>query len=361
MQNRSLGCVYCVGMDGRPEDSVLKRLERLCCEAGLKEAVNEGELVAVKVHFGELGNTRMLRPQFLKVITRLIQERGAYPFLTDCNTLFYRHRYDAVVHLETARFNGFDHASMGVPVVIADGLKGLDYRAASFGPGFLEVKVGAAIYEADGLVTVTHFKGHDQTGFGGVIKNLGVGAIARCGKLILHSASPPSIQPCRCDGCAACVKVCPAGAVKGEAGAVYIDAEKCVLCGFCLAVCSRRAIDIAWDSQGEDFQKRVVESFAAVVSSRRKLVFYVSFLVDITPVCDCRSWSPIPLVGDIGILAGFDPVAIDQAGLDLVQEKIRALHKGAGLWDFTGVSGDFMLDYAEKLGLGTRNYRLLSV
>lgn len=361
MKDRSRGCVYFVSMDGQPENSVLKRLERLCYEAGLVEAVDEGELVAVKVHFGELGNTRMLRPQFLKVITRLIQERGAYPFLTDCNTLFYRHRYNAVVHLETARFNGFDHASMGVPVVIADGLKGLDYRAASFGPGFLEVKVGAAIYEADRLVTVTHFKGHDQTGFGGVIKNLGVGAVARSGKLILHSSRPPFIQLGRCDGCARCAGVCPAGAVKSEAGTAFVDAEKCVLCGLCLAVCSRRAVDFAWDRQGEDFQKKVVESFAAVVSSRRNPVFYVSFLVDITPVCDCRSWSPVPLVGDIGILAGFDPVAIDQAGLDLVQERVRNLYKGAGLWDFTGVSGDFMLDYAEKLGLGTRNYGLLSV
>ncbi|NSW83299.1 MAG: DUF362 domain-containing protein [Syntrophothermus sp.] len=361
MTRQSTSKVYFVDIDGKRDDGVLSRLERLCLAAGLSDVVDPGDVVAVKLHFGELGNTRMLRPQFLKVIVRLIKEQGALPFLTDCNTLFYRNRYNAVLHLETAWFNGYDHAGMGAPVIVADGLRGLDYRRVRYRADLLEVKVGAAIYEADKLVTVTHFKGHDQSGFGGIIKNLGMGAIARSGKLALHSASKPTIDRARCHGCGACLEVCAWQAIRRDREGLFVEAESCAVCGNCVAVCSRKAIDFAWDMDIMDFQKRLVESCAAVLANKQGRAFYVSFLVDITAFCDCRSWSPLPLVGDIGILAGCDPVSVEQASLDFVEQKIKEVHGNKTLSDFTGVDGELMLTYAEQLGLGSRRYELVPV
>lgn len=353
--------VFFVNVEGKQGDNVLDKLRKLCKQAGLDEIITEGDLVAIKLHFGELGNTRMLRPQFLKTIVRLVQEKGGHPFLTDCNTLFYRGRFNAVCHLETANFNGYDQASIGAPLIIADGLRGLDYRTVRAREGLGEFKVGAAIYEADKLVVVTHFTGHDDVGFGGAIKNVGMGAIARPGKQAMHSHMKPFVETSLCNGCGKCVEVCEVGAVTIRESKASIDQDNCSSCGDCLVICPRRAIPINWARDDREMQRKLVESCAAVLANKKGRAFFVSFLMDITAFCDCRSWSPVPIIHDIGILAGTDPLAIEQASYDLVDMHIKAAYPGKALHDFTGVDGVYMLQYAEAIGLGSREYQLVEL
>jgi len=354
-----MGEVYFVDFDGCQDDGILTRLERLCRAGALGEILAPGDLTAVKLHFGEMGNTRMLRPQFAKVLVRLIQEAGGIPFLTDCNTLFYRERYDASRHLQTAAFNGFDHNGIGAPIIIADGLKGLDYRGVKAGPFLPEAKVGSAIYEADALVVLTHFKGHDDVGFGGIIKNLGMGAIARAGKQAIHSHRKAQINSDLCTRCGLCPGICPVDAILADSVGFTISEEKCTQCGHCLVKCPQRAIPIQWDRNDAEMQKKLVESCKAVLDNKKGKAFFVSFLVDITAFCDCRSWSPLPIIKDIGILAGFDPLSVEQASYDLVSKEIEHHYPGIGLQHFTGINGVPMLQYAEEVGLGNRHYELV--
>lgn len=356
-----MGDVYFTGLNGSPGNSVLDKLKKLCIAAGLGDVISDQDLVAIKLHFGELGNTRMLRPQFVNVIVNLARSMGGQPFLTDCNTLFYRNRLNAVCHLETAGFNVFSPVVTGAQVIIADGLKGLDYRLARFAEDLEETKVGAAIYDADKLLVITHFKGHDDVGFGGIIKNLGMGAIARAGKQKIHSHVKPGIDQTLCDKCGLCIGYCPRQAIRDSGEGLRIDGDQCDNCGNCLAACPRKAIPIRWERNDREMQKKLVESFAAVLSNKKGRYFFVNFLTDITAYCDCRSWSPVPLAGDIGILAGKDPLSIEQASLDLVDRAVKEAHGGKGLFEFTGIDGGYQLEYAQRLGLGSREYRLVVI
>lgn len=354
--------VYFSSLDGAPHNSVLDKLKKLCLAAGLDDYVAAGELVAVKLHFGEMGNTRMLRPQFVSVPVEMMKARGAFPFLTDCNTLFVRRRFHAPVHLETAFFNGFASGVTGAQPVIADGLRGLDYRLVKTGGVLGEVKVGAAIHDADKLVVLTHFKGHEDTGFGGILKNLGVGAVARPGKLKLHSTQKPVIDPELCDRCGICRDTCPHGAVHESAcGAYRIDHKRCQMCGDCLVCCPRHAIPVNFDRDSLGIQERLVDGCAAVLSHKQDRAFYLNFLMDITSFCDCRSWSPVPIIPDLGMLAGKDPLAVEQASVDLVEGAIARACPGKSLSDFTGVDGTQQLACAEKAGLGSRQYELIEI
>lgn len=356
-----MGKVYFVDFDGYKDDNTMHKLERLCWASGLQQVIAAGDLTAVKLHFGELGNTRMLRPQFAKVLVRLIKEAGGQPFLTDCNTLFYRERYDGVRHLQTAAFNGFDQPGIGAPVIIADGLRGLDYRSVKAGPTLPEARIGAAIHEADALVVLTHFKGHDDVGFGGIIKNLGMGAIARAGKQAIHSHLQAHIDKTLCNHCGQCLGACPQSAIYQDSTGYSILPDRCNQCGHCLVLCPVRAIPIQWERDDTEIQKKLVESCQAVLNNKTDKAFFVSFLVDITAYCDCRSWSPLPIINDVGILAGTDPLSIEQASYDLVSKEIGLHHAGKDLQHFTGADGSFMLQYAEELGLGSREYQLVRV
>ncbi|UNC90871.1 DUF362 domain-containing protein [Candidatus Contubernalis alkaliaceticus] len=349
--------VYFTDFEGSPGNSVMNKLKKLCGRAGLGEIIKENDLVALKMHFGELGNTRMLRPQFITSLVELIKSYKGAPFLTDCNTLFYRNRYNGVCHLETAGYNGFHQSVVGAPVIIADGLRGLDYRIVSFNGE--KVKVGSAIYEADKIITVTHFKGHEDTGFGGIIKNLGVGAVARPYKQTIHSHVKPSIEQEQCRSCGTCRENCPEKAINCDGKKPVIIQEQCNNCGLCLVNCPNRVIPIQWERDDLEMIKKMVNAFGAVLSNKQNGAFFVSFLVDITAICDCRSWSPTPLVGDLGILAGNDPVAVEKASLDLVESAVRKIYNDKCLKDFTGKNGLYQIEYAEKLGLGSSEYELI--
>jgi uncharacterized Fe-S center protein len=361
--------VYFVDSAVSQKKSVLARLSVLFKRAGLDACVSEGDLVAVKVHFGELGNTAYLSPIYARTVIADIRELGGKPFLTDSNTLYKGHRQNGVDHLETALANGFGYATVNAPLVIADGIWGRDYRTVTVDGAVHcpEVKIGAAAVDADSMIVLTHFKGHMAMGFGGTFKNVGMGLGARAAKQVMHSDLRPDVDAPTCTRCGDCVKFCPASAIVLGAESAVIDMDACIGCGECTATCRYGAIAVKWETEAADLQRRVAEHFAGAVKGKEGKVGYVSFIISVTPDCDCWQFTDPPFVGDIGILASTDPVALDQAAFDLVtaalplagsriadlapgEDKFLALH---------GVDGTAVLEHAETLGLGSRDYELV--
>jgi len=351
---------------------ILRRIEGLLEAMEVQKGVREGDLCAIKVHFGERGNASFLRPLFLRPIVRKLRDLGAKPFLTDTNTLYKGGRSDAVSHLETALEHGFGYEAVGAPVLIADGLRGnASVEVQIEGEIYHKVDIAHAIHQADSLIVVTHFKGHDLAGFGGALKNLGMGCASRRGKLSQHSEVAPEVRRKRCRGCGRCVERCPTGALSLEGGKVILDEGRCIGCGECIALCPYKAIVVQWKTDPALFQRKMAEYALGAVKGKEGRVFFLNFLLQITPLCDCYPSSDPPLVGDIGVLASKDPVAIDQASVDLVigqpanplsslvkglgpgTDKFRAVHKG--------IDWQVQLEHAQRLGLGSRRYELVRV
>jgi uncharacterized Fe-S center protein len=324
----------------------------------VEEVVKKGDLCAVKVHFGEEGNFTYLRPDFVRPVIDRLKALGAKPFLTDTSTLYKGSRSDAVSHLETALRHGFTLESVSAPVIIADGLKGQDVvRVRIEGRIYEEVEVAMAIYSADSLIVLSHFKGHDLSGFGGALKNLGMGCTGRRGKMSQHSEVAPRVIGKRCKGCGRCVKECPSEAISLKEGKAQIEEQKCIGCGQCIVCCEEKAIEVRWKRDSELFQKKMVEHALGVLKGKEGRVLFLNFLSSITPLCDCWSKSDPAVVPDIGVLGSRDPVAIDQASIDLVNQKaqediFRRIHH----FDWS-----VQLRYAEELGLGRRSYELFEI
>ena len=347
----SMSIVYFV--DGREGKlNLLEKIEDLFSAAGFSALIDRGSLVAVKAHFGELGNTRYIRPAFVSRVMELVRARGGKPFLTDANTLSRGSRSNAVDHINTAIKNGF---ALGVPLIIADGLRGEDAVDVDIdGKHFGRVKIAGVAHRADGMIVLSHFKGHNLTGFGGALKNVGMGLGAVEGKRAMHSAIRPTVTE-ECIGCGTCVDLCEAGAIRLRPQArkqrAWIDLGTCSGCGRCVAGCPNNAIQLG-KSNAEDLQERIAEYACGALRGKRGHVGFFNFLLDITPFCDCPSWSSPPFVKDIGILASTDPVAIDQASFDLVKEAVgydpfeRAHH----------VDPAVQLEHGEAMGLGERKY-----
>lgn len=355
----------------------LVRYGRLLRQMNLQAVINEGDLVAVKLSFGERGNLTYLRPQYVRPVIDEIKRLGGRPFLTDSNTLYAGGRTNSRDHAITALRNGFGFDVTGAPVVIAGGLLGLDYRTVALkGEHFSEAKVVAEAIDADAIISLAHFKGHMICGFGGALKNLGMGFGARAGKQMMHSDVHPQVQSSKCDGCARCVKWCPVNAISMvDAGdehaarkAASIDSGPCIGCGECVTVCYTGAIGISWKSDPAIVQQKMAEYAFAVLKEKSHKFAAINFLMDITPDCDCVGWSDKPIVPNLGIMAATDPVALDAASLDLVNQaqglaggalppesltsgdKFGAIHHG--------IDATAQLVHAEKLGLGTRLYEL---
>jgi hypothetical protein len=369
--------VYFADMRSNKKQNRLDKLTKLYRRAGLGGIVAKGDLVALKVHFGERGNTTFLRPQYVRRLVDLVRKAGGKPFLTDANTLYVGGRSNAVDHLETAILHGFDFVVTGAPVVIADGLTGKDYVEVPVNlKHFRTVKIASAAYHADALLVVSHFKGHVATAFGGVLKNVGMGLGARSGKQMMHSDVLPAVDAEKCRGCARCRRWCPADAIAltrkqpDRPGRAVIDESKCLGCGECTVTCTHGAIAINWKTEPDVIQEKIVEYTWGVLKDKAGKAAFITFLNNVTPDCDCCGWSDAPIVRDIGILASLDPIALDQACVDLVNgerginasrlaghedspDKFRAL--------FPNVDWSRQLAYGEKLGLGTRRYRLVKI
>ncbi len=314
--------VYFTSMKTQIGVSLLTKLERLIREAGIEEIDFKGKYTAVKIHFGEPGNLAYLRPNYAKVLVDLIKEQGGKPFLTDCNTLYVGGRKNALDHLDSAYMNGFSPFSTGCHIIIADGLKGTDEALVEVNGGeyVKQAKIGRAIMDADAFISLNHFKGHESTGFGGAIKNIGMGCGSRAGKMEQHSAGTPKISKKRCIGCKKCTTVCAHSAITIEEKKAILNEKKCVGCGRCIGVCPTDAIATKWDESNDILNKKMAEYTWAVLNGRPH--FHISLVVDVSPNCDCHSENDIPIVPDIGMFASFDPVALDMACADAVNRQM---------------------------------------
>lgn len=353
-------------------ESLIAKLGKLFYQAGFHEMLNPKELVGIKLHFGETGNTGFIRPIYIRKIVQEIKKTEAKPFLTDTNTLYVGTRANSVDHINTALFNGFSYPTVEAPIIIADGLTGKSYIDVPIkGKHFDSVKIGTEAMNADALIAVSHVKGHMVTGYGGAFKNVGMGLGSRSGKQMMHSAILPKIKEDICIKCQQCIKWCPADAITIKAESSVIDHKKCIGCGECVVTCRHRAININWESESKAVIEKIVEYTLGVVQGRESKLGYINFLMNITPDCDCCGWSDQPIVHDIGILASKDPVAIDQASYELInqeegiknsalktnlkpgEDKFRGLHPE--------IDGQHILKYAEELGMGSRKYELIKV
>ena len=354
-------------------ETLPQKLARLMMTAGFGDIEMEGKYVAIKMHFGEPGNLAYLRPNLAKVVVDLVKSHGGMPFLTDCNTLYIGGRKNALEHLESAYVNGFSPFSTGCHILIADGLRGSDEALVPVEGGQYvhEAKIGRAIMDADIFVSLTHFKGHEQTGMGGALKNIGMGCGSRAGKMEMHSAGTPYVQQEQCIGCGACAKICAHGAPILQDGKASIDTDACVGCGRCLGVCPRDAILSADDEALDILNRKIAEYAKAVVTGRP--CFHVSLVMDLSPNCDCHLENDAPIAPDVGMFASFDPVALDQACADAVNAQ-PAL-PGSILFDkgYDHTCPDHLrathpdtdwrvcLEHAESLGLGSRSYELITI
>jgi hypothetical protein len=353
------------------KESKIAKIAKLFKAAGFAKLIDKEALIAVKLHFGEKGNDSHINPVFVRRVADAIKAAGGKPFLTDANTLYSGSRFNAVDHLVTAIEHGFGFAVTGAPLIVCDGLKGGDMREIPIkGKHFKKVKIAASVADADAMIVMSHFKGHEMAGFGGAIKNLAMGCAPAAGKRDQHSPRF-AVDGKACIGCAECFKVCPAGAVTVKEKKANIDKAICIGCGECMTVCKSKAISIDWATDLPPFTERMVEYALGAVKAVKGQTAYFNFALNITPDCDCCSWSDAPIVPDVGILASLDPVALDQACYDLVNNQ-RGLagaklaanfepgqDKFKGVWSYT--HGEIQLSYGESLGLGSRVYELVVV
>ncbi len=365
--------------------SLLDKIRYLVEAAGIQKTVEKKGLTAVKIHFGERGNTAFIRPMLVRPIVDAITRAGGKPFITDASTLYVGTRGNAADHLTTAELNGFAYSVVGAPLIIADGINGRDEVAVPVGFRHCkEAYVSSGVALADSLISVAHFKLHEVSGFGGAIKNVGMGAASRRGKMAQHSDVAPVLNLAKCIACGVCRDQCAHDAISivdrpenaprpspGTRTMAKFDSDKCVGCAQCVHVCPQGALDINWKTEIPKFMERMVEYTAAALKGKEKRSFFVNFITQVSPACDCYPFSDAPIVADVGITASRDPVAIDQASMDLVNaqpplassiiagnphaadDKVRAV--------YPHIDWRHQLEYAEELGLGSRTYELVKL
>lgn len=367
MEGKPCADVYFTDFRTTLSESLPQKLGRLIREAGIGRIDFKGKYAAIKIHFGEPGNLAFLRPQYARAVADEVRALGGKPFLTDANTLYAGKRQNALDHLDSACRNGFTPCVTGCQILIADGLKGRDETRVPVPDGkyVKEAKIARAVMEADVVISLTHFKGHEQTGIGGALKNLGMGCGSRAGKMEMHSSGKPRVDARRCVGCRVCAGACAHGAILFPVKKARIDRARCVGCGACIGACPRGAVELEDDEAPDALQAKIAEYAAAVLRGRP--AFHVSLVCDVSPCCDCHSENDAPVVPDIGMLAGFDPVALDQACCDLC---LRAVRLPGSALDGAPDTGDVFTDIhpgtcwrraieeAERMKLGTRFYTL---
>ncbi|GHU02816.1 4Fe-4S ferredoxin [Alphaproteobacteria bacterium] len=347
--------------------SLLDKFAALARAAGIEKIPMKSKFVAIKMHFGEAGNLAFLRPNYARALAEIVKELGGKPFLTDCSTLYPGSRTNAIAHLQVAETNGFNSVTAGCPVIIGDGLKGTDDIALPVprGKHVQTAKIGRAIADADIIISLNHVKGHEMAGFGGALKNLGMGCASRAGKMEQHCDGKPRVKTAACIGCKACAPACGQGALTyGADGKALLDKEKCVGCARCIAACPVHAIASPDWTSGDKMCARMGEYAAAVCAGRPH--FHLSVAAQISPQCDCYGGNDAPVVPDIGMFASSDPVAIDAAAAD----KINAAPLIAGTCLAHAEEGDHIahlapetnwrttLEAAAAAGLGSADYDL---
>ena len=354
------------------------KFKKLIKLAGIDKIDMENKIVAIKMHFGELGNISYLRPNYARALVEVIKELGGKPFLTDCNTLYPGYRKNALEHLECAWANGFTPLTVGCPIIIGDGVKGTDdiLVPVEGGEYVKEAKIGRAVMDADIIISLSHFKGHEEAGFGGCIKNLGMGCGSRAGKAEMHNYDKPEIDLKLCHGCRICQKECANNGLVFDENTrkMHIDTNNCLGCGRCLGACNFDAISFTKSNSVEVLDCKMAEYTKAILQGRDN--FHISIIVDVSPYCDCHSENDAPILPNIGMFASFDPVAIDQACADacLAATPIENSLVGDNMKkiDFVDYKDPFknsipasewraQLEHGEKIGLGSRDYELVNI
>ncbi len=398
--------VFFIPVDARGPPGLADRLPGLVERCGLSGIVVENDLVALKVHFGEPGNPNYVKPFMIRPVVEKVKEAGGKPFLTDAGTLYVGRRDDAVDHLETVHEHGFSIAKVGAPTVIADGLNGRDFVEVPYdGKHFNSLKVASVAVHCDAMMVLSHFKGHIVSGFGGAFKNVGMGLGSRGGKQQMHSDLKPQVTEGKCVGCLRCFRYCPAGAIVaydvetneeveiesptssaersrlkalGVSGGhvlrehirSHIDHKKCIGCGECVVSCHFGAIEINWKTDNKVFLEKMAEYAHGIVRRLDGKILYLNYIIDVTPHCDCLNEDHAPIVDDVGIIASKDPVAVDQAAMDLVNEqpgshesdlKSAFLPGEDKFMDLHNVDSTHILQYAQNLGMGSREYKLIQL
>ncbi len=355
-------------------ENIPDKLKRLILTAGVKEIDFTDKYAAIKIHFGELGNLAFLRPNYAKVVVDVVKELGGKAFLTDCNTLYVGSRKNALDHLDTAYENGFTPFSTGCHVIIGDGLKGTDEELVPVDGEYVkEAKIGRAVMDADVFISLTHFKGHEMTGFGGALKNIGMGCGSRAGKMEMHSEGKPYVNQEKCIGCGMCTKVCAHTGIAVSEKKASINQENCVGCGRCIGVCPKDAVEPSFGDSNDVLNCKMAEYSKAVLQGRPH--FHISIVCDVSPNCDCHAENDIPIIPNVGMFASFDPVALDVACADacnrqpviagsvLHENKQHGHGEGHDHFHMTHPDTNWKscVEHAEKIGIGSREYELVEV
>ena len=366
--------VYFTDMRTKPGRNLLDKMELVIKKAGIEQIDFKDKFTAIKIHFGEPGNLSYIRANYAAKLVNFLLRKQAKPFLTDSGTLYLGKRSNAIDHIESAFENGFNPIAVPCPVIIADGLKAIDYQEIPINQQYCKTaKIGAAIAEADVIISMNHFKGHEQAGFGGALKNLGMGSAAAPGKLELHSSSQPIVEESLCTSCGQCVKYCASDAIHlNEKKKAEIDYDKCVGCGQCVAVCQFDAAQPVWDNSADIMNYKIAEYTMAVLKDKPN--FHINFIMDVSPNCDCWNCNDAAIVPNIGIAASFDPVALDKACADMVTQSganintILNTHRLGELQDVDkfkmihpNTDWQAGLKYAEEIGLGSLDYELVTI
>lgn len=357
-------------------DGLPTKLKKLIKKAGIANLDLEGKFVAIKMHFGEMGNISYLRPNYARAVVDVVKELGGKPFLTDCNTMYPGSRKNAIEHLYCAWENGFTPLTVGCPIIIGDGLKGTDdIEVPVVGGEYVKkAKIGRAIMDADIFISLTHFKGHEMTGFGGAIKNIGMGCGSRAGKTEQHISGQPIVNEELCRGCKKCIAQCANNGLifDEKRRKMQIDKKNCVGCGRCLGACNFDAINFEDFHAPQLLNRKMAEYTKAVIDGRPH--FHISLVVDVSPNCDCHCENDAPILPNIGMFVSTDPLALDQACVDACLAATPM--PGSQLHDHIHAPGfcdkhdhfrnstpesewQSCLEHAEKIGLGTRSYELI--
>ncbi len=363
--------VFFTDMHAKYGNSIENKLKKLLRKANLKSFIGKKELVALKVHVGERGNTGFLSHNFARVIVEEVKNAGGNPYITDTNTLYSGGRHNGVDHVVTAVQHGYSYASVGAPFIPADGIRGLDYIPVKIeGKHFKEAKLAAGIVKADKIIFLTHFKAHIEAGIGGTIKNLSMGCASIAGKQEQHSTSKPEIKEKNCTGCRQCYWACPEGAITMVDKKAVINYELCIGCGQCVAACNYEAMQAKWDSENRVYLEKVCEYAVAAARYLKDKALYLNFAINITPDCDCWPASDVPIVEDVGIFGSYSPLSLERATLEMVS-KSRAnerssfkdkIMNGPNVFQEIRehIPSDRLLEYSRELGLEDE-YRLIFV
>ena len=362
--------VYFANLRTRTDKSnKISKIRSLFDRAGFNDFIQPDDLTAIKLTFGERGSDGFINPVFVRQVVDKIKEKGAKAFLTDTNTLYSGSRHNSVDHLLTALEHGFDYTVTGAPVIIADGLRSESMTEVQIDKKhFAKVKLATDIVSADNVIVLSHFKGHEMAGFGGAIKNLAMGGAPALGKKEQH-ALKITVDQDKCVGCEKCSVVCPEKAIAVNEKKASVSLDACIGCGECLTVCPVKANGMDWATDLTAFLERMTEYGYGVAKAHENRIGYINFLLNITPDCDCASWSDAPIVPDIGFLASTDPVAIDQASYDLVNKQFgfsaSLLDRNfeAGADKFHGlrphIDATVQMRHGEEIGMGSRDYELI--